>query len=141
MTDGFLTPVIIGVGDVVNRSQEVEDALEPMQLMLQATQSALKDAMSQRPSAESELRSSIDSVNVVATWTWPYNDLPGILCDKLGIKPSLKVYSHHGGNQPIKLVDEAARAISQGWSKVAIVTGGEALASCRLLQDHFDPHE
>lgn len=129
MVSGRTTPVIIGVGDVKNRSQKVEDAVEPMQLMLQAIFRALEDHTS-KYSVTDELKSSIDSVSVVASWTWPYADLPGLLSEKLGIVPRHKIYSEHGGNQPMKLVDEAARRISRGESKVAVVTGGEALASC-----------
>ena len=129
MAIGQLTPVIVGVGDVRNRSQKIEDAIEPMQLMLQATLNALKDT-NLLSSTEKELQSSIDSVNVVANWTWPYADLPGLLSEKLGIQPLHKTHSEHGGHQPMKLVDEAARDVSLGKSKVAVVTGGEALASC-----------
>lgn len=132
MAGGSLTPIIVGVGDVVNRSLKVEDAIEPMKLMLQATYVAINDTTS-APSIQEELRSSIDGVSVVATWTWPYVDLPGLISQNLGVKPTHKVYSKHGGNQPIKLVDEAARRIAQGESKVAIVTGGEALASRKWL--------
>lgn len=129
MAHGHKIPVIIGVGDVKNRSQKIEDAIEPMQLMLQSALIALEDT-SLPSRSKKELQSSIDSVNVVATWTWPYDDLPRLLSEKLGIQsPRHRVYSDHGGNQPIKLVDEAARRISRGESKVAIVTGGEALAS------------
>ena len=119
------TPVIVGVGDIKNKSPNVEDAIEPMQLMLRAITRALDDATSD---AE-ELKSNIDSVSVVATWTWPYDDLPGLLSETLGIQPRHKMYSEHGGHQPIKLIDEAARRISLGECKVAVVTGGEALAS------------
>ena len=129
MTTGQLIPVIVGVGDAKNRSQKIEDIVEPMQLMLQATLNALKDT-NLLCSTEKKLQSSIDSVNVVATWTWPYTDLPGLLSEKLGIQPLHKTYSEHGGHQPMRLVDEAARDVSLGKSKVAVVTGGEALASC-----------
>ena len=122
------TPVIIGVGDAKNKSPKVEDAIEPMQLMLHAIYCALEDSTTEHSIAE-ELKSSIDSVSVVATWTWPYADLPGLLTEKLGIQPRHRIYSEQGGNQPIKLVDEAARRISRGECKVAVVTGGEALAS------------
>jgi acetyl-CoA acetyltransferase len=121
-------PVIIGVGDVKNRSQDGADAVEPMHLMMQAILNALEDATTAL-SASGKLRSRIDSLSVVATWTWPYSDLPGLLAERLGIQPKHKIYSEHGGNQPIRLLDEAARSISQGNSRVAIVTGGEALAS------------
>ena len=134
MAAGQLTPVIIGVGDVKNRSQRVEDATEPMRLMLQATFNALEDA-TPVSSVKKQLQSSIDSINVVATWTWPYPNLPGLLAEKLGVQPKHTIYSEHGGNQPIKLVDEAARTISQGETKVAVMAGGEALASREALQN------
>ena len=132
MNNNRIVPVIIGVGDVTNRSRKIEDAVEPMQLMLQAISGALQDTVL-TPSGIAALRSSIDSLDVVATWTWPYHDLPGLLSQKLEIRPRYRNYSKHGGNQPLKLVDEAARRISQGESSVAIVTGGEALASCEYL--------
>ena len=34
-------PVIVGVADVKNRSRKIEDAVEPMQLMLQAIRTVL----------------------------------------------------------------------------------------------------
>jgi acetyl-CoA acetyltransferase len=120
------TPIIIGVGDVKNRS--INGAKEPATLMLEAIQIALKDASS---SSVSDLQSAIDSIDVVKTWTWPYPDLPGLLAQKLGVNEGLKWkrYSEHGGNQPGKLFDEAAKRIAKGECKVAVITGGEALAS------------
>ena len=128
MARGRPIPVVVGVGDIKNRSQRVEDAIEPMQLMLKAILSAIKDT-NLHPSTAEELQSKIDSVSVVATWTWNYPDLPGLLAEKLGVEPKHKVLSHHGGDSPAKFFDEAARRISFGESKVAVVTGGEALAS------------
>ncbi|KAE8443424.1 hypothetical protein EG329_001905 [Mollisiaceae sp. DMI_Dod_QoI] len=121
-------PIVVGVGDVKNRSRKVEDAIEPMQLMLQATQKAIEDTKLSE-SAAKDLQSKIDHVGVVNTWTWNYFDLPGLISDHLDIKPTYKVLSHHGGDSPAKLFDEAARRISLRESKVAIVTGAEALAS------------
>lgn len=123
-----MTPIIIGVGDVKNKSKNIEDAIEPMQIMLQAIMRALEDSTTEKSVTE-ELKSNIDSLSVVATWTWPYADLPGLLAERLSIRPRHSIYSEQGGNQPIKLVDEAARRISRGESKIAVVTGGEALAS------------
>lgn len=119
-------PIIIGVGDVKNR--DVSNAKEPATLMLEAIEIALRDAS---PSSASDLKSAIDSIDVVKTWTWPYPDLPGLLSEKLGVQDSVnwKRYSEHGGNQPGKLFDEAAKRIAKGECKVAVVTGGEALAS------------
>ena len=125
------TPIVVGVGDIKNRSTKVEDAIEPMLLMLQAILKAIEDT-NLSSSAARELQSKIDSVGVVNTWTWIYPDLPGLISEKLGVRPKYQVLSHHGGDSPAKLFDEAARRISTGESRVAIVTGGEALASCRF---------
>ncbi|EHY57825.1 hypothetical protein ABEF92_004348 [Exophiala dermatitidis] len=122
------TPIIIGVGDCINRSLSVSDAHEPLTLILSAIDTALKDTDLPSPK-RAQLQSSIDSIDVVRTWTWPYDDLPGDISRRLGVDARHKFYSDHGGNKPAKLFDEAARRISKGQTKVAIVTGGEALAS------------
>jgi 3-oxoacyl-[acyl-carrier-protein] synthase III len=132
-----LTPVVIGVGDIRNRSTKIEDAIEPIQLMLQAAQLAIKDT-GLSSSAADELQSTIDGIFVVATWTWNYPDLPGLIGSKLGAQPGQKVISRHGGDSPAKLFDEAARSISLGESKIAIVIGGEALASREYHYNLFE---
>lgn len=139
------TPIIIGVGDIKNRSTTVADAKEPAALILEAIQRAIQDAS---PSSPSELQAAIDSIDVVKTWTWPYPDLPGLLADKLGVEKALKWkrYSDHGGDKPGKLFDEAAKRIAKGDCKVAIITGGEALASREYYlhkhqYHHFSRHE
>jgi hypothetical protein len=122
-------PIIVGVGDFKYPSLKPEKALEPYQLMLQAIQRAIQDTYLPEEAA-AQFQAAIDSIDVVATWSWPYQDLPGLLSEKLGVNAAHKFISEHGGNQPAKLVDEAARRISLGNAKVAVVTGGEALASC-----------
>jgi 3-oxoacyl-[acyl-carrier-protein] synthase III len=131
-----LTPVVVGVGDIRNRSTKIEDAVEPIQLMLQAAQLAIKDTGLSSFAAD-ELQSTIDSIFVVATWTWNYPDLPSLIGTKLGAQPRHKIISRHGGDSPAKLFDEAARSISLGESKIAIVIGGEALAS-RMYRKLFE---
>jgi acetyl-CoA acetyltransferase len=122
------TPVVIGVGDVKNKSTELKDALEPLNLILQAIEAALQDTGLDNAGAK-KLQSDVDSIDCVATWTWPYPNLPELLAQRLGVQPGHKHYTDHGGNQPAKLLDEAARRISLGKTKVALITGGEALAS------------
>lgn len=117
-------PIIIGVGDIVNRSKKVEDAIEPLELMVNAVKEAIRDT----GISEAQLQASIDSIDVVKSWTWPC-DYPTLIADSFGCKPVHKEYSEHGGNQPARCVDDAARRISKGEAKLAVVTGGEALAS------------
>lgn len=127
------TPIIIGVADIKNPSTSLSSAREPADLMHSAILSALSDAS---PASVSSLQSAIDSIDVVKTWTWPYPDLPGLLAEKLGLKEGSmkwKRYSEHGGDKPGKMVDEAARRVARGEVGVAVVTGGEALASCAFF--------
>jgi len=130
MADDMHTPVIIGVGEVVNRSVRVEDALEPRVLMLQARHNAVGDtALS--PAGQRTLIDSIEGIKVVNTWTWTYHDLPGLLGEDLGVRPKHKTVSEHAGNSSGLLMGQAARRVAKGETKVDVVTGGEALASCR----------
>ncbi|EEA28065.1 conserved hypothetical protein [Talaromyces marneffei ATCC 18224] len=107
------TPIIIGVGDIRNASTKVEDAREPADLMLDAIHHALQET---GLNSAIDLRSQIDSIDVVRTWTWAYGDLPGLLAEKLNITSPLKhkLYTVNGGNQPARILDEAARRISRG---------------------------
>ncbi|EPE34931.1 Thiolase-like protein [Glarea lozoyensis ATCC 20868] len=134
-------PVLIGIADIKNRSEEV---IEPLELMLSAIHAALLDT-SLPVSEISDLQSSIDSISVVNTWTWRYSDLPTLISQRLGLEASVggekekgrEVYrelSHHGGDSPVRMVDEAARRIARGECRLGVVVGGEALGSLSQLK-------
>ncbi|GES57125.1 acetyl-CoA acetyltransferase [Aspergillus terreus] len=124
-----LTPVVIGVGDIKNTSRKPEHAYEPLDLMLQAIAAAVDDSSA----SKEQLTAAIDSIDVVANWTWPYPNITDLLADRLGVRPVHKYESGHGGNAPAKLLDEAARRVSKAECRVAVVTGGEALATLAAL--------
>ncbi|KNG48012.1 coiled-coil-like protein [Stemphylium lycopersici] len=123
--------------DIKNRSTSLSSAKEPATLMLEAIHAALADTSCP---CIPDLQAGIDSIDVVRTWTWPYEDLAGLLAGELGVgsgkgeegkKGGLKWKrtSEHGGDKPGKLFDEAAKRVASGECRVAVVTGGEALAS------------
>ncbi|KAL2070312.1 hypothetical protein VTL71DRAFT_13338 [Oculimacula yallundae] len=124
------TPIIIGVADTINRSLSLSSALSPVQLMLSSISSAIADA-GLSVSDSKTLQANIDSIGVVNPWSWNYTDLPGLIAEELGVKSKTQYrgLSHHGGDSPAKFLDEAARRIAKGECKVAVITGGEALAS------------
>jgi hypothetical protein len=136
------TPVLIGIADIKNRSLRVEDAVEPLELMLQAIYSSLKDT-GLSASQTKTLQISIDSISVVNTWTWKYHDLPNLIGEKLGVnggkgnKKGYRELSHHGGDSPVRMVDEAARRIAKGTARVGVVVGGEGLGSCEFSNISF----
>ncbi|TWU70896.1 hypothetical protein ED733_001697 [Metarhizium rileyi] len=124
-------PIIVGVGDLRNKSSKVEDAVEPARLMVSAIRRAVEDTGLDQEARQS-LLSQVDSLRVVPTWTWAYNDLPAAISEHLGIMPAHRVLGEHGGNQPALQCDEAARDIAARKRAVSVLTGGEALASRKL---------
>lgn len=121
-------PVIIGVGEAKNPSTKCEDAIEPLDLMVQALNNAFHDADTPDCVA-TRLIKDIDSLSVVASSTWPYDDLPTQVSRKLGVNPKYKVYSGLTGNSSVELLDDTAQRIARGEADVGVIVGGEAFGS------------
>jgi acetyl-CoA C-acetyltransferase len=112
-------PVIVGVGEIVDRPQEIAAGLEPL---------ALLEAALQRAEADSggKLLSEIQSLDIVNFLSWRYRDPAEQLSDRLGIKPKHAYYGPVGGESPIRYLHEAAQRIARGECSVAAVCGAEA---------------
>ncbi|KAL4768971.1 hypothetical protein BDW60DRAFT_225409 [Aspergillus nidulans var. acristatus] len=106
-------PILVGVGEINDRAAKGrDDAAEPLTLMLRAIGAAIQDTTLTTDAAQ-KLQLAIESVSVVANWTWPYPDAPGLLVKRLGLPSAVHtVESHHGGDSPGKLFDEAARRVA-----------------------------
>jgi acetyl-CoA acetyltransferase len=125
---GTATPIIVGVGEFKNASKEWKDAIEPKSMMLRAIKKAFKD-VKLFSSIEDKLRADVDSIDVVETWSWSYSDLPRLLANELKAPVKHTAEYRSGGNAPTKALDEAARRIANRECQVAIVVGGESIAS------------
>jgi acetyl-CoA C-acetyltransferase len=113
------TPVIIGVGQFVNRSDSLDDALEPVALMEQAVLAASADATLDGPP-------KADALRMVGQLSWRYGNAPRFLAGRLGLEPARLDYTTMGGNSPQSLVNMTAVQIQSGEIDIAILTGGEA---------------
>lgn len=113
------SPVIVGIGEVTQRSKDPAQALEPLALMEQALRAAETDA-------GAALLAGLDSLDVVSEYSWPYADAPGQLSARLGIAPARRVYGEFGGESPVRFIHEAALRIRRGESVVAAIVGAEA---------------
>ena len=113
------TPVIIGVGEITDRTRELDRALEPLALMEHALRAAETDA-------GATLLAQVDAIDVVAEYSWPYEDAPGLLATRIGARPRRLHYGVAGGESPVKFMHEAALAISRGESEISVVVGAEA---------------
>ncbi len=121
------TPCIIGVA---RRTWRDQPAPEPLDLWEDVARSAADDASS--PSA----LASIGNLQVVFCQSWQYDDPAGRLAERLGARPATARYSGLGGSVPLRLVGDITADMAAGRSDLALIVGGEALAT---LRHHRNP--
>src|SRR2546421_464103 len=112
-------PVIVGVGEIVDRPKEISKGLEPLVLLEQALKRAEADS-------GDKLLGEIQSLDIVNFLSWRYRDPEIRLSEKLGITPAHCYYGPVGGESPIRYIHEAAKRIARGECAVAAVCGAEA---------------
>src|SRR4030081_441159 len=112
-------PVIVGVGEIVDRPKEIVEGLEPLALLVEALKRAEQDS-------GGKLLGEIQSLDIVNFLSWRYRDPQIQLSDRLGIKPAHAYYGPVGGESPIRYLHEAAQQIARGECSVAAVCGAEA---------------
>lgn len=112
-------PVIVGVGEIVDRPKEIAQGLEPLDLLEQALRRAEQDA-------GATLLGEVQSLDVVNFLSWRYRDPEKLLAQRLGIQPAHCYYGPVGGESPIRYLHEAAQRIARGECSVAAVCGAEA---------------
>src|SRR6476661_6873882 len=112
-------PVIVGVGEIVDRPKEIAAGLEPLTLLEQALKRAETDS-------GGKLLGEIGSLDVVNFLSWRYRDPEKQLAGRLGIQPAHLYYGPVGGESPIRYLHQAAQRIARGECSVAAVCGAEA---------------
>src|SRR5665647_3685141 len=112
-------PVIVGIGEIVDRPKEITEGLEPLTLLEQALRRAEADSGGQ-------LLGEIGSLDIVNFLSWRYRDPEIALSKRLGIQPTHAYYGPVGGESPIRYLHEAAQRIARGECTVAAVCGAEA---------------
>ena len=123
------TPVIVGVGQVrANRDRDPVAAREPAALILDAVTAAGVDA------GAPGLLAALDSVATVRVTSWAYADLAGRIAAHVGARPGHTAGTTVGGHWPAQLLERAAARIAAGDSRVALLAGGEAMASLGALR-------
>ncbi|MEQ5837283.1 enoyl-CoA hydratase-related protein [Marinobacter sp. NFXS9] len=122
MLNPEITPVIVGVGECVDRPADLQHALEPLALMERAVRSANRDAGDQ-------VLGRVGSVEVVGFVSWRYEDPVRALCTRLDISPSRRINASMGGETPVRLLHEAALRIAGGQGVTSLIVGGEAMNS------------
>ncbi len=115
------TPVIVGVGQVVQREPDLETLPDPAAYAAQALRAAAADA------GTTALLGQADAVYAVASASWSYRDLAAEVAGRLGTAPTSTVMSaRYGGDAGQVLINTAAQAIADGEASVVLVCGAEA---------------
>lgn len=112
-------PVIVGVGEVIDRPKEITAGLEPLALLEEALRRAEADS-------GAKLLGEIQSLDVVNFLSWRYRDPEKLLAARIGATPAHLYYGPVGGESPIRYLHEAAQRIARGECSVAAVCGAEA---------------
>ena len=112
-------PVIVGVGEVVDRPKDIAAGLEPLALLQEALRRAEADS-------GAKLLGEIQSLDVVNFLSWRYRDPEKLLAARIGATPAHCYYGPVGGESPIRYLHEAAQRIARGECSVAAVCGAEA---------------
>jgi acetyl-CoA C-acetyltransferase len=123
------SPCLIGVA---RRTWHAADAPggapEPLDMWEEVARAAAADAGA--PAALAQLQ----SIEVVYSQSWQYDDPPARLAERLGAVPRRKGYSGLGGSVPQSLLIGVARNMLGGDLDLALLVGAEALATVRRLK-------
>lgn len=112
------TPVIIGVGQQVDRPATLADGREPVALIEDAARAAVADAgLGSVP--------ALDSVRIVRLLSWRYIDPALLVYERLGLDVRETCYTPSGGNTPQTVLNLTAAEIQRGERDCVLLAGGE----------------
>ena len=111
-------PVLVGVAQLEQRSDDHEQAKEPLELMMDATRAAAEDA------GCPALLEKVDAVRVIRG-IWRYDDPGRVIAERIGCPKARIGITPFGGNFVQTALNRTALDIQAGRLDVAILTGAE----------------
>ncbi|BEL08567.1 hypothetical protein Q0Z83_067580 [Actinoplanes sichuanensis] len=117
------TPVIVGVGQVSDRSTEPAGG-DPVSLAVRALRLAAADG------GNPEILQKADLVGYVASVSWLYPDGAALLAGQVGAHPKQTVQTTlFGGDGSLRLLNDVAGVIASGHAAIALLGGAEAAST------------
>lgn len=124
------TPVVIGVGQLVNRDRDRARPVEPAAMAAAALRAAAADA-----GAAGDVLARADLVYAVPSASWTYPDQAGLVAGLVGAGEAGTVQtSPYGGDGAQLALNDAAQQIVDKAAHVVLVSGAEAGATVAALQ-------
>ena len=112
------TPIIVGAAQTLNRIQLLEEALEPLHMMLQAV------ALAEQDTGVRGLLPQVQSVRVIRG-IWDYANPASYIAEQIGAANAQTVGTLFGGNQNQAVVNRTALSILSGELDLVLITGAE----------------
>ncbi len=112
------TPVLVGVAQVLQRTDDLDAAVEPLELMVDAVERAAEDAGSR------ELLRRAGAVRVIRG-VWKYGDPGRVVAERVGCPGAQTAITPFGGNFVQTTINRTSLDIQSGALDIAIVTGAE----------------
>jgi len=122
------TPVVIGVGQFLNRVDRGAEPQEPVELMIEALRVAEADT------AASGVLRAAQVIAAVPTISWRYRDPAALVRSAVGSPDARTWYATVGGNTPQSMVNRLATSIAAGEFDLALLCGGESVKSRGLAK-------
>jgi len=119
-------PVLVGVAQACIRDAEPATAPDPLALLERVARGAAEDS----GSGARALR-ALDTIGIVEVAAWRPKNGPRLLGERLGASPRRELLTATGGEIPITLVNELARRIAAGETRVALVAGANQVRTLR----------
>ena len=113
-------PVIVGVGEIVDRPKDIAAGLEPLALLEQALRARRSRQRRQSCSAR------FGSLDIVNFLSWRYRDPEKQLPERLGIKPAHAITARSAARARSAICTRRRKRIARGECSVAAVCGAEA---------------
>ena len=121
------TPVLVGVGQYVDRVGDPATGLGPSDMLAEAARRAIADSGASDPAIDSiaVVRLFADSAPMYRPPFGGSSNYARSLANRLGANPRETLYGPVGGNTPQMMVNATARRIAAGEIEVALITGAE----------------
>lgn len=116
-------PVVVGVGQFIQRPDKPTEALEPLAMMAEAAERAAAD------SGASGLLAALTHTWVVKG-AWPYTNPAALLNERFGATAETGL-SADGGNTPQALINKACAKITARRASAVLIVGAEGIWSRR----------
>ncbi|MAE95647.1 MAG: acetyl-CoA acetyltransferase [Deltaproteobacteria bacterium] len=119
---GEHTPVLVGIGQLLQRDVDLQEALQPLAMLEAVARRAAEDS-----GAGDRLLRDLDCIALVPFFGWQTQNAPRLLAECLGARPASEYEGDAGGQVGVSLTAFIAERILRGESRIALIAGCNAM--------------